>query len=136
MAVSLKQNALDLAKVIQNASRLNVENSNLLDQTREEIQRQKQHQIKNIDKGFDDLFKKLEEKKIELKNDFEKRYRAEEQRMITKMSLIASNFEEISNIQGIFDQLLQFISNSPDARILQKATDMTTFLHKSFSDLD
>ena len=39
-----------------------------------------------------------EEKKQELKNDFEKRFRAEEQKMITKMSLIATNFEEISNI--------------------------------------
>ena len=47
------------------------------------------------------------------------------------MTLIATNFEEISNIQKIFDELLQFIDNSPDAKILQKATDMTTFMHKS-----
>ena len=50
--------------------------------------------------------KKLEEKKIELKNDFEKRFRAEEQKLITKMTLIATNFEEIQNIQKIFDELL------------------------------
>ena len=80
--------------------------------------------------------KKLEEKKTELKNDFEKRFRAEEQKLITKMTLIATNFEEIQNIQKIFDELLQFIDNSPDAKILQKATDMTTFMHKSFADLD
>jgi len=71
-----------------------------------------------------------------LKNEFEKRYRGEEQKLMTKMSLIASNFEEISNIQKIFDELLSFIDSNPDARILQKATDMTTFLHKSFTDLD
>ena len=52
------------------------------------------------------------------------------------MTLIATNFEEIQNIQKIFDELLQFIDNSPDAKILQKATDMTTFMHKSFADLD
>ena len=34
--------------------------------------------MKNIDRGFEELDKKLSEKKIELKNDFEKRYRAEE----------------------------------------------------------
>ena len=56
--------------------------------------------------------------------------------MITKMSLIATNFEEISNIQQIFEEVLQFIDNSPDAKILQRATDMTTFMHKSFADLD
>jgi hypothetical protein len=52
------------------------------------------------------------------------------------MSLVASNFEEINNIQKIFDELLQFIDSNADAKILQKATDMTTFMHKSFTDLD
>lgn len=52
------------------------------------------------------------------------------------MSLNASNFEEINNVQKIFDDLLQFIDNSADAKILQRATDITTFMHKSFTDLD
>ena len=52
------------------------------------------------------------------------------------MSMIAGNFEEITNIQRIFDELLTFIDNNADAKILQKATDMTTFMHKSFTDLD
>jgi uncharacterized protein YlxP (DUF503 family) len=52
------------------------------------------------------------------------------------MSLVASSFEEVSNIEKIFDELMQFIDTNPDARILQKATEMTTFLHKSFTDLD
>ena len=78
MANSLKQNVLDLQKMILNSSRLNDENSKLLDQTRDELSRLKFQQLKNIDKGFADLQKKLEEKKIELKNDFEKRFRAEE----------------------------------------------------------
>ena len=85
---------------------MNDENSKLLDQTRDELSRLKYQQLKNIDKGFADLQKKLEEKKIELKNDFEKRFRAEEQKLITKMTLIATNFEEIQNIQKIFDELL------------------------------
>lgn len=58
----------------------------------------KLQQMKNIDRGFAELQKKLEEKKLELKNEFEKRFRNEEQKFLTKMSLIATNFEEISNI--------------------------------------
>lgn len=106
MANSLKQNVLDLQKMILNASRLNDENSKLLDQTREELSRLRYQQLKNIERGFAELYKKLEEKKAELKNDFERRFRAEEQKLITKMSLVASNFEEINNIQKIFDELL------------------------------
>lgn len=82
------------------------------------------------------MYRKLDEKKLELKGEFEKKFRTEEQRLLTKMSMIASNFEEITNIQRIFDELLTFIDNNADAKILQKATDMTTFMHKSFTDLD
>lgn len=55
---------------------------------------------------------------------------------MTKMSLISSNLEEIKNIERIFEELLQFIDNNIDSKILQKANDVTTFLHKSFTDLD
>lgn len=44
------------------------------------------------------MFRKLEEKKMELKGEFDKKFRSEEQRLLTKMSMIAGNFEEITNI--------------------------------------
>ena len=52
------------------------------------------------------------------------------------MSSINTNLEEIKNIERIFEELLQFIDNNIDSKILQKANDVTTFLHKSFTDLD
>ncbi len=55
---------------------------------------------------------------------------------MTKVSLINSNLEEIRNIERIFEELLQFIDNNMDPKILQRANDVTTFLHKSFTDLD
>jgi hypothetical protein len=55
---------------------------------------------------------------MELKSEFDKKFRSEEQRLLTKMSMIASNFEEITNIQKIFDELLTFIDNNADAKIL------------------
>jgi GTP1/Obg family GTP-binding protein len=92
--------------------------------------------MKNIDKGFLELQKKLEDKKAEIKFEFEKRYKKEEQRFMTKSSLIQSNLDEIKNIERIFEELLSFIDNNIDSKILQKANDVTTFLHKSFTDLD
>ena len=52
------------------------------------------------------------------------------------MTTINGNYEEIKGIERIFEELLQFIENNADAKILQKANDVTTFLHKSFTDLD
>lgn len=47
-----------------------------------------------------------------------------------------ANLDEISNIEKVFDQLLNFIDSNVDAKILQRANDITTFMHKSFTDLD
>ena len=92
--------------------------------------------MKNIDKGFYDLQRKLEDKKQEIKNEFEKRFKKEEQKFLTKHSMIVANLDEISNIEKVFDQLLNFIDSNVDAKILQRANDITTFMHKSFTDLD
>jgi len=50
--------------------------------------------------------------------------------------MIQSNLDEIRNIEKIFEELLSFIDTNIDSKILQKANDVTTFLHKSFTDLD
>ena len=55
---------------------------------------------------------------------------------MTKHSLIVANLDEINNIEKVFDQLLNFIDSNVDAKILQRANDVTTFMHKSFTDLD
>ena len=72
MATSLKQNVLDLQKMLVNAQRLNDENQKLVDQVKEELNRLKFQQMKNIDKGFQELQKKLEDKKQEIKFEFDK----------------------------------------------------------------
>mmetsp|Transcript_33047 Transcript_33047/g.50661 ORF Transcript_33047/g.50661 Transcript_33047/m.50661 type:complete len:172 (+) Transcript_33047:448-963(+) len=122
--------------MIVNAQRLNNENSKLLEQVEQELKRLKTQQMNNIDKGFMDLQKKLEDKKQEIKNEYLKRFNSEEKKFKTKSSLIVANLDEITNIEKVFDQLLNFIDSNEDAKILQRASDVTTFMHKSFTDLD
>ena len=78
MSSSLKQNVLDLQKMLVNANRLNEENRKLIDQVKDELNRLKVQQMKNIEKGFYELQKKLEDKKTEIRLEFEKRYKKEE----------------------------------------------------------
>ena len=44
--------------------------------------------------------------------------------------------EEIQCIEKIFIELIEFVDNNSDAQILLKVTDVTSFLHKSFTDLE
>lgn len=122
--------------MIDNSNRLITENTSLLGQVREELERLMELQLNNIQDGFAELQRKIEEKKLDIIAEFERKYKREEQRLMNKEKVINSNQEEINNIEQIFEELVQFIEQSNDAQVLQKIQDITTFLHKSFTDLD
>ena len=93
-------------------------------------------QLNNIQDGFNELQRKIDEKKQDIISEFERKYKREEQRLMNKERIVSSNQEEIVNIEQIFEELVQYIETSNDAQVLQKIQDITTFLHKSFTDLD
>lgn len=43
---------------------------------------------------------------------------------------------DIKAINIIFEKLVTFMDSNVDARILQRADDVTNFMHKSFTDLE
>lgn len=96
------------------------ENQALLGQVREELERLMEMQLNNIEDGFAELQRKISEKKVEIIQEFERKYKREEQRLMNKERIITSNNEEIGNIETIFNELVQFIDESNDAQILQK----------------
>lgn len=63
MSNSLKQNVIDLRKMIDNSKRVIDENSVLVTQVRDELERLMELQVNNIERGFVELVRKLEEKK-------------------------------------------------------------------------
>lgn len=58
--------------MIMNSRRLTDDNLRLLEQAREELHKLLNQQIKNIEQGFADLARRLEEKKYEIVVEFEK----------------------------------------------------------------
>lgn len=42
---------------------------------------------------------------------------------------------DTKSIEIIFEKLILFMDTNVDARIMQRAPDITTFMHKSFTDL-
>ncbi|CDW72222.1 kelch motif family protein [Stylonychia lemnae] len=147
MSNTIKQNITDLLKMIMNSRRLTQDNLQLLEQARDELNKLLAQQIKNIEQGFQDLLRRLEEKKYEIVIDFEKqdsvwdndqfsKYKREDQRLITIQNNLERNKEEIGSIEKIFMELINFVDQSSAAQILMKVQDVTSFLHKSFTDLE
>lgn len=72
IANTLKSNITDLSKVILNCRKLTDENMALLELARQELSKLLNQQMKNIDNGFNELLRKINEKKLELIVDYEK----------------------------------------------------------------
>jgi hypothetical protein len=72
LANSVKQNVIDLRKMIDNTKRLIEDNAKMVEQVKEELARLLEQQLNNITEGFDELMRKLEEKKHEIIFEFEK----------------------------------------------------------------
>lgn len=81
--------------MLDNTKRLIDENSVLVRQVRDELERLMEVQISNIQDGFTELIRKLQEKKQDIIIGFERKYKREEQRLMNKQELIDTNATEV-----------------------------------------
>ena len=122
--------------MIMNTRRLTEDNLNLLEQAREELHKLLSQQINNLDQGFGDLIKRLEDKKYEITINFENQYKGEDQRFVGLQNCLDGYLEEISHIERVFVELIEFVDASPDAQVLLKINDVSSFMHKSFVEME
>ena len=52
-----------------------------------------QQQLKNVEHGFNDLIRKLDEKKKEITHEFERKFKKEEQKFMSKQNMINTDFQ-------------------------------------------
>lgn len=92
--------------------------------------------MKFIDKGFEELIRKIDHKREEMKIQMSEKYINEDLRFAQKQTQLEQNSDDIRNIETIYEELQKFISASHDAKILSKINDIAAFLNKSVEDLD
>lgn len=68
----VKQTVSDLSKMLLNTRRLTTDNTTVLNQCREELNKLLSQQIHFIEDGFNEIFRRLNEKKHEFVTHFEK----------------------------------------------------------------
>ena len=84
----IKQNIYDLNKLMLNTKRINDDNRQFIEHIKQEIQRLNEQQARNIDKGFNELILKLQERRDELKQAFAEKYIAEENKVLGKNQIL------------------------------------------------
>jgi hypothetical protein len=89
-----------------------------------------------VDKGFDEIIKKMQEKREILKKDFEHRYATADAEYVEKEQTLVQNTSEVVNIESIYEELRSFIERNSDAKVLSKISDISSFMNKSIEDLE
>ena len=92
--------------------------------------------MENIETGFAEVIKKLEEKRDQLKNDFTQKYENEAAKFSFKVEILDQNSVEITNIESIYEELAKFVDRNADAKILTRINDISDFMSKSIEDLE
>lgn len=108
-----------------NTKRINDDNRQFIEHIKQEIQRLNEQQARNIDKGFNELILKLQERRDELKQAFAEKYIAEENKVLGKNQILDQNTDEIASIEVIYGELFKFIEKNSDAKILTRINDIS-----------
>ena len=107
-----------------------------MDHIKAEIQRLSDQQARNIDKGFNELILKLQERRDELKHAFAEKYIAVVNKVLGKNQVLDQNSDEIASIEVIYGELFKFIERNSDAKILTRINDISNFISRSIEALE
>ena len=132
----MKQNIKDLSKLLSNTRKINVDNVDYIEHKKSEVLTLKERQLQNIDIGFAEVIKGLEDRRDVLKKDFIAKYETEEQKFDGKLETLSVYNNDVENIQSIYDDLEKFVDRSSDAKILMKINEVSEFIQKSAENLE
>ena len=78
----------------------------------------------------------MELKRKALKVEFQTKYQKEINTHASRREVVLAHLSKVHKVDSVFEQMLAFMDSNVDAKILQRADDLTEFLYKSFRDLD
>jgi ABC-type phosphate transport system auxiliary subunit len=100
-----------------------------------EVDKLKEIQIKNIDRGFEELIRRLEEKKFNLKNDFSQKYEREKMRLEDTMKPYLLVQNRLEAVKHTYNELSEMLMQKTSAFVLGKIQDVMTKMKQSSDTL-
>lgn len=135
MSTIIKNNVKDFGKILKNLEKVNEDNQTNAESKLDDVDKQKQTQITMVTKSFDEILKKIEEKKTSIIEEFNNKYFHEIKRFKKIQTCLQSNQGQIERIAHINEELTKNFEKFSDAKILKKIDEFTSFLHKSAMDI-
>ena len=135
MSTIIKNNVEDFGKILKNLEKVNEDNQTNAENKMDDVEKQKVNQIQMVTKSFDEIMKKIEEKKNLIIEEYNNKYFHEIKRFKKIQSCLQNDQSQIERIAHINDELTKNFERFSDAKILKKIEEFTSFLHKSAMDI-
>ena len=135
MSTIIKNNVKDFGKILKNLEKVNQDNQSSAENKMDDVDKQKVNQIQIVTKSFEEIIKKIEEKKVLIIEEYNNKYFHEIKRFKKIESCLQNDQIQIERITHINDELTKNLENFSDAKILKKIEEFTSFLHKSAMDI-
>ena len=135
MSTIIKNNVEDFGKILKNLEKVNEDNQTNAENKMDDVEKQKVNQIQIVTKSFEEIIKKIEEKKSSIIDEYNNKYFHEIKRFKKIQSCLQNDQIQIERITHINNELTKNFEKFSDAKILKKIEEFTSFLHKSAMDI-
>lgn len=100
-----------------------------------EVEKLREIQIKNIDRGFEELIRRLEEKKTSLKSEFMAKYDREKVRLDELMRPFLIIQDRLNAVKHTYTELSEMLKNKTSAFVLGRIQDVMTKMKQASDTL-
>ena len=105
MSTIIKNNVEDFGKILKNLEKVNEDNQTNAENKMDDVEKQKVNQIQMVTKSFDEIMKKIEEKKNLIIEEYNNKYFHEIKRIKKIQSCLQNDQSQIERIAHINDEL-------------------------------
>jgi len=103
---------------------VNDDNVQYLKSKVQEVEKLKEIQAKNIDRGFEELVRRIEDKKSILKAEFNQKYEREKIKLEDVMKPYLQVQIRLDAIKRTYEELHDLLTNKKSAHVLSKISDI------------
>eukprot|EP00347_Sterkiella_histriomuscorum_P017258 403350081 len=132
----LVHNISDLSKQMQKSRSLVNVNKSQLEKLLQQVQFLEEQQFENIEKGFQAILNRLNEKKQTMMAEMSMKYTAEKRKFSQQLKDVLRNNEYLKDIEEAYQQLLKYIEDSNPIKVLQRLNDINEFITASVLKID
>ncbi|CDW74857.1 kelch motif family protein [Stylonychia lemnae] len=131
----LKQTIQDFENLLMMTKKINKQNTQLLIQLKEEVDKLKDTQVQNINRAFTEIVKRLEAKRDAVKMQYNHLYEREQGKLEDKLRPLQKYEENLVKVESIYKDIKGIIQSKNQIQLLSQMKDVNSLKIDPYGNL-